>query len=351
MGLENEYAFHVTGPRGGAVNRLRALSGAQRDRPPGVVVPAEPQRQRHLPVQRRAALHRHRRRTRNGVRRSRPIPGTWCGTSPRANRFCWAWPRSCFAGASWGRPRSTRRTWITRVPAPPGAAHENYMHLAEPAKLPNDLIPFLASRLIITGAGGFDPTAAANCRFTLSPRAFHITTSVATSSTGGRGIYHTKDEPLCSGGHRRLHVLVGESLCSQTANWLKFATTGLAVALAEAGLQPGHDVTLSSPVEALRLYASDPTCRITAPTAGGGRVSALEIQRHYLNLARRHATAPFMPPWSGARSTNGMRFSSGCKMPPTASPPAWIGPSNAVFMARESKNAASHGRCWTIGTS
>jgi hypothetical protein len=177
-------------------------------------------------------------------------------------------------------------------------AHENYMHRADASKLPKDMIPFLISRVIITGAGGFDPTSAGSCRFTLSPRSFHINASVSSCSTGGRGIYHTKSESLCNGGYQRLHVLVGESNCSQRVNWLKAATTSMAVAMAEAGLNPGGAVALRSPVDAYRIFASDPTCKETAATAGGGRVSALQIQRHYCEMARRVAGEPYMPAWA-----------------------------------------------------
>lgn len=177
-------------------------------------------------------------------------------------------------------------------------AHENYMHRANPSSLPKPMVPFLVSRVIYTGAGGFIPTTSTGCRFTLSPRAYHMTAAVSGNSTGERGIYHTKNEPLCAGGYNRLHVLVGESLWSQTANWLKFGTTALVVALAEAGIHPGEKVALRSPVQALREYASDPTCRATATLASGAQASALELQRHYLELTREHVAEHFMPPWA-----------------------------------------------------
>ncbi len=297
MGLENEYAFHVTGPRGGVVNRLQALqilNGIAREHLP--CLPSMSGNGIFLANGGRLYLD-------TGAHQE------WCtpeSTNP------WDVVRYLAAGEQillglaerlvQQRKLGSAKFYKSNVDysgtGSTWGAHENYLHRADPSKLPADIIPFLVSRVIITGAGGFDPINPATCEFTLSPRAFHIVSSVASNSTGARGIYHTKDEPLCSGGHHRLHVLVGESLCSQTANWLKFATTALAVAVAEAGLRPGADVALASPVDALKTYASDPTCKTTAKTVGGGNLSALEIQRHYLDLAKAHLRAPFMPPWT-----------------------------------------------------
>ena len=175
--------------------------------------------------------------------------------------------------------------------------HESYMHRADPALLPKQTIPHLVSRLVYAGAGGFD-NLSPGVRFTLSPRTVHLTRDVSHDSTNHRGIFHTKDEPLCGNGYHRLHILCGESLCSERATWLKVGTTALVVALSEAGLCPGDAVELRAPVEAMRLFASDPTCTAAAETKTGERVTALAIQRHYLAQAEAHVHEPFMPPWA-----------------------------------------------------
>ncbi|MGD0388433.1 MAG: proteasome accessory factor PafA2 family protein [Tepidisphaeraceae bacterium] len=179
-------------------------------------------------------------------------------------------------------------------------AHESYLTRSEPAKLAGDLIPFLAARVVTAGAGGFRPLTRTGCSFTLSPRAWHIGAAVSESSTGdhARGIFHVKDQTLSSKGYHRLHVLVGDALCSQKQNWLKFAATSIVVALADAGLHPGREATLCAPVEALRDFASDPTCTVKAKAHSGRELSAIDIQRHYLDLARTHAHAPWMPSWA-----------------------------------------------------
>ncbi len=179
-------------------------------------------------------------------------------------------------------------------------AHESYLTRSEPSRLAGDLIPFLVARVVTAGAGGFRPLTRTGCSFTLSPRAWHISVPMSQSSTGAheRGIFHVKDETLSSAGYHRLHVLVGDALCSQRQNWLKFAATSIVVALADAGLQPGRDVTLCAPVDALREFASDTTCTVKATTRSGREMSAADIQRHYLELARHHLHADWMPSWA-----------------------------------------------------
>jgi proteasome accessory factor A len=175
--------------------------------------------------------------------------------------------------------------------------HESYMHSMEPGMLSDEIIPHLVSRVVYTGAGGFD-SLAPGLRFTLSPRVPHLEKVVSDHSTSERGIFHTKDEPLSSGGYHRLHLICGESLCSQTAMWLKVATTALVVAMAEAGVQMGDHVRPKAPLTALKVFAADPQCKATALVAGSRWMTAVEIQRFYLECAEAHARAPFMPDWA-----------------------------------------------------
>jgi proteasome accessory factor A len=177
-------------------------------------------------------------------------------------------------------------------------SHESYMHRADPASLPKQIIPHLVSRLVYTGAGGFK-NVGSGIEFTLSPRTTHISTEVSSESTSHRGIFHDKDEDLCGNRYHRLHILCGESLCSELATWLRVGATALVVAMCEAGLRPGEAVALRAPLEAMRLFAGDPTCRATAETVSGQRLTAVAVQRHYLEQAEAHVDDAFMPPWAG----------------------------------------------------
>ena len=183
---------------------------------------------------------------------------------------------------------TARNTW---------ANHESIGYEGDPHRLPKNLIPHLVSRVIYTGAGGFN-NRSSGLEFMLSPRVAHLEQVISSDSTGNRGIYHTKDEPLSHRRYHRLHILCGDALCSETSLWLKMATTALVVAMVEAGLNPGAEVQLHAPLDAMRQFAADVNCSRRVPAQGGRHLCALDIQRHYLQLARDHADHPGMPPWA-----------------------------------------------------
>lgn len=174
--------------------------------------------------------------------------------------------------------------------------HESYMHRISDTELRPHIIPHLISRLIYTGAGGFNPLSP-GLEFTLSPRMAHFRREDTESSTSERGIWDTKSEPLCS-GYNRLHVLCGESLCSETATFLKVGVTALIIAMADAGFTPGSEVQLDEPVLALQLVAGDITCKRQIRMANGGYLTAIAIQRHYLEQVEAHLSDGFLPPWA-----------------------------------------------------
>jgi proteasome accessory factor A len=175
--------------------------------------------------------------------------------------------------------------------------HTSFMHLGNPEKFPDQIIPHLVSRIVYSGAGGLE-LVDGRFRFTLSPRVRFLDREVSHNSTSERGIFHTKDETLANEGCHRLHIICGESLCSETALWLNMGATAVIVALIEAGLRPGQAVRLQDPLGAMRRFSLDPTCRAVAQTLGGKKLSAVQIQRHYLEMAQTHCGAPFMPPWA-----------------------------------------------------
>ncbi|MGD0786796.1 MAG: proteasome accessory factor PafA2 family protein [Terracidiphilus sp.] len=178
----------------------------------------------------------------------------------------------------------SRNTW---------GCHESYMHRIPQDALQPQIVPHLVTRLIYTGAGGFNPLSR-GLEFTLSPRMAHFRRVVTVSSTSERGIWHTKSEPLCA-GYRRLHVICGESLCSETANFLKVGVTALIVAMADAGLTPGSAVQLADPLAAMQRVASDAACKAPLRMADGSLMTAIAIQRHYLEAVEAHLGASFMP--------------------------------------------------------
>lgn len=177
------------------------------------------------------------------------------------------------------------------------ASHENYGHRASITSLQRHLIPFFVSRTPMTGGGGFN-NRCAGLEFLVSPRVPHLREVRSESSQSARGIFHLKEEPLCRDGSKRLHVLCGESVCSQLSMWLRMGTTALVVALIEAGGTPGEEFQLAKPVEALGTIGGDTTCTARVRLESGREVTAIEIQRHYLEEIEQRADDDVFPPWT-----------------------------------------------------
>jgi proteasome accessory factor A len=176
-------------------------------------------------------------------------------------------------------------------------SHESYLHRADADVLRRRLIPHLVSRVIYTGAGGFNPLSP-GLEFMLSPRAAHLTQVVSDHSTSNRGIVHTRDESLSAPGYRRQHLICGESLQSDLASWLRVGVTAVIVALIEAGVPCGDDVSIAAPLDALQVFSRDVTCRATTRMTSGPPLTTLQIQRQYLHHASERLDQPFMPPWA-----------------------------------------------------
>lgn len=176
------------------------------------------------------------------------------------------------------------------------ACHESFSHCADRASLPADLVPHFVSRLWC-GAGGLNPLCA-GIEFSMSPRLHIFETEISGNTTDRRGIFNTRDESLAGGAYQRLHVICGDTLCSQTSLWLRVGTTGLVLAMAEAGLKPGRAVRLRRPVQALHRFATDPYFKTTAELGDGRCVTALQIQRHYLEMAEANLEHDCMPEWA-----------------------------------------------------
>ena len=101
--------------------------------------------------------------------------------------------------------------------------HENYLvdrdvdfyYLAE------QLIPFLVTRQIYTGAGKVFQTQD-GVHYCISQRAQHIYQKISGTTTNDRSIINTRDEPHADREkYRRLHVIVGDSNMSEYTNFLK----------------------------------------------------------------------------------------------------------------------------------
>jgi len=84
----------------------------------------------------------------------------------------------------------------------------------------------------------------------------------------------------------RLHILYGEGNMSDYATALKVGTTSCALSLVEEGLL-GADVEIRDPLEALRSVSRDPTWKWQVKRKSGGTISAVDLQRIYLDASKK----------------------------------------------------------------
>jgi tetratricopeptide (TPR) repeat protein len=184
----------------------------------------------------------------------------------------------------------TKTTW---------GSHESYLHKAPQSVFSRQLISHLVTRIIYTGAGGFN-NRAATFRFAVSPRAFHLERVVSSESTHQRGVFHTRDEPLAEPPNRRLHVLAGESLWSETADYLRIGTTALLVAQIDAGRRPQSGLDMAFPLQALAAIAADTTCTAKVKLENGDTLTAIAIQRRLLESIEVDLGADHLPSWAAS---------------------------------------------------
>ncbi|MHA7304165.1 Pup--protein ligase [Arthrobacter sp. TMN-49] len=162
-------------------------------------------------------------------------------------------------------------------------SHENYLitRKGEFNRLADILIPFLVTRQLISGAGKVLP-AQQGGQYAFSQRADHIWEGVSSATTRSRPIINTRDEPHADAElYRRLHVIVGDSNMSETTTMLKVGSVDLLLRMVEAG-SIMSDMRLENPIRSIREISHDITGKHPLKMADGRTLTAIEIQRHYL---------------------------------------------------------------------
>ncbi len=167
--------------------------------------------------------------------------------------------------------------------------HENYSLRRTPrsSALVRGLMPFLTTRQLFAGAGmTIDPAAAAGgLPYHMSQRAAFVSVDVSHRVRfGGRPIINLRDEPLAEEtGRRRLHVIVGDANQSEYATALKIGATALVAQLLDAGWDP--ELYLDNGVRTIKAISRNPSGPWTVELVDRGAVSALDVQRTYLEAA------------------------------------------------------------------
>lgn len=166
--------------------------------------------------------------------------------------------------------------------------HENYlMRRSTPfSDIVRDLTPFFVTRQVFTGAGRVGlGQEGRDSGFQLSQRADFFEVEVGLETTLKRPIINTRDEPHADPErHRRLHVIVGDANLAEAATYLKLGSTSLVLALIEAQAMP-EGLALEDPVREIHQVSHDPSLTHLLTLQDGRRLTALEIQRIYLDAA------------------------------------------------------------------
>ena len=162
-------------------------------------------------------------------------------------------------------------------------SHENYLipRRLEFSRLADILIPFLVTRQLLVGAGKVLKTQSGSL-YAFSQRADHIWEGVSSATTRSRPIINTRDEPHADAEHyRRLHVIAGDSNMSETTTLLKVGSVDLMLRLIESGAAM-RDLRLENPIRSIREISHDMTGRMPLKLANGTTMTAIDLQRVYL---------------------------------------------------------------------
>ena len=169
--------------------------------------------------------------------------------------------------------------------------HENYlMSRATPfSDIVRHLTPFFVSRQVVVGSGrvGLGQDGRGH-GYQLSQRADYFEVEVGLETTLKRPIINTRDEPHADPEkYRRLHVIIGDANLAEISTYLKVGTTSLVLAMIEDRFITS-DLGIDGPVAALRAVSHDPTLRELIPMSDGRRLTAIQLQEEYLELARKY---------------------------------------------------------------
>ncbi|MCA0330096.1 MAG: proteasome accessory factor PafA2 [Actinobacteria bacterium] len=170
--------------------------------------------------------------------------------------------------------------------------HENYLMSRQTpfAEVVKHLTPFFVTRQVVTGSGrvGLGQDGRKH-GFQLSQRADFFEVEVGLETTLKRPIINTRDEPHADPErYRRLHVIVGDANLAEVSTYLKLGTTALVLAMLEDGFLVDLDLVMDDPVREMHQVSHDPTLAHLVTLRSGRRMTAVQVQLEFLDLARKH---------------------------------------------------------------
>jgi Pup amidohydrolase len=135
------------------------------------------------------------------------------------------------------------------------------------------------------------------CEFQISQRADFLETEVGLETMHSRPIINTRDEPHADPEkYRRLHVIVGDANMSEVSTYLKCGTMAIVLSMIEDDFID-RDLSLDSPVVSYRRVSRDLGCRETMRLKDGRHLTAVDLQREFLDLAHRYYRDREHEPW------------------------------------------------------
>ena len=173
--------------------------------------------------------------------------------------------------------------------------HDNYLMRRDVPwdRLVAGVLPFLITRQIFAGAGkmGIEAESSAGQPgvFQISQRADFFSTLVSIDTMNKRPLVNTRDEPHADAQrYRRFHVILGDSNMSEWATALKAGTTALVLELIERGEAP--QIEIAQPIDATKSISRDQNYDWIIEFSDGRKISAIDVQRLYLEAAQQLAT-------------------------------------------------------------
>jgi proteasome accessory factor A len=173
-------------------------------------------------------------------------------------------------------------------------AHENYLMDRRTSfkQIVENLMPFFVTRQVYSGAGKVgSENRSPRCDYQISQRSDFFETEVALDTMVKRPIINTRDEPHADREkYRRLHVIVGDANLSEYTIYLRSGATALVLSMIEDGAID-KNLSLRDPVRSIKETSHDPSCRKELQLEEGKRMTAVQIQAEYLEMAQRYVAS------------------------------------------------------------
>jgi proteasome accessory factor A len=180
--------------------------------------------------------------------------------------------------------------------------HESYTCWIPIERAVSPLLGHLVSRAFYAGAGIL-AYRDGGIGFELSQRARHLIHVTGSETTSSRPLFGTrvrKPSDVSPAGWVRAHLICKDSQRSPFGIYLTYGTTALLFHLLNTGRGVGYNLAPVDPMGAVRAVSQDPWLKSTIALEDGRELTALEIQREYLQGCERIARRGDLPEWASA---------------------------------------------------